>query len=114
MKGRRARFVGLLVALLSTPGFVTAQIISPGALSEVHAELEGLRQCTTCHTLGTRGVDAAKCLACHTALDTRIAADEGFHATVEPNACASCHQDHLGRDFDVRRLDESSFDHTIE
>ncbi len=41
----------------------TAQI-SPGKLSKAHAHLEGVANCTQCHTLGKK-VSNEKCMACH-------------------------------------------------
>jgi predicted CXXCH cytochrome family protein len=87
-----------------------AQLISPGKLFEAHARLEGITNCTTCHSLGQRGIEPAKCLACHTPLRARVRAGEGFHATVSTD-CATCHKDHFGRDFDPIRLDTDAFDH---
>ncbi len=87
-----------------------AQLISPGELSQAHAALEGIRNCTQCHTLGQRGIDRARCLDCHTPLEARISAEEGFHATVDAN-CATCHKEHFGRTFDVLRFDTEAFDH---
>jgi hypothetical protein len=37
--------------------------ISPGDLSEGHSHLEGMSNCTQCHTLGAK-VSNEKCLAC--------------------------------------------------
>jgi hypothetical protein len=99
---------GLLAA--SAPA-AQGQLLSPGPLSSVHSELEGIRNCTSCHQLGQRGISPERCLNCHEELQTRIAANRGYHATVTPNACADCHQDHLGAAFDTRRFDESTFDH---
>jgi len=42
----------------------------------------------------------------------RIEAGSGYHATVTPDDCATCHQDHLGEAFDLVRLDERAFDHS--
>ncbi len=100
-----------LVALaFASAGPARAQLLSPGPLAEVHAELEGVRNCTQCHELGRRGVDPGRCLSCHTPLRDRIRAGRGLHARVERN-CASCHSDHHGRDFDTARFDEQRFDH---
>jgi len=99
-----------LAFLMAAPAH--AQLLSPGPLARPHAELEGLRNCTSCHQLGQRGISADRCLNCHEALAARIDAREGYHATVSTTACAECHKDHLGTAFDIRRLDESSFDHS--
>ena len=97
--------VGLCLLFSATQA--QAQLLSPGRLAQAHVELEGLRNCTSCHALGQRGVSAERCLDCHEELSTRIAEGTGYHATVPEDACADCHQDHLGEDFDLRRLDEA-------
>jgi len=103
----------LAACLLPTvPGSAHAQLFSPGRLAAAHSELEGLRGCTSCHQLGKSGVSAERCLACHEALKVRIEAGSGYHATVTPDDCATCHQDHLGEAFDLVRLDERAFDHS--
>lgn len=100
------------VALASvTPSGATAQLISPGQLAGAHQQLEGIRRCTSCHQLGKSGVSAALCLDCHQDIAERIRADRGYHAVIESEDCASCHQDHLGRDFQLVRLDPAAFDH---
>jgi hypothetical protein len=102
----------LVLALAAglAPG-AAGQLLSPGPLASPHVELEGLRQCTSCHQLGRAGVSAERCLGCHEELALRVTAGSGYHASVSGEACASCHQDHLGRDFQLVRLDEGSFDH---
>jgi len=87
-----------------------AQILSPGKLAAPHAELEGIRNCTSCHELGTRGISPERCLTCHELIESRIAAGRGYHASIQRD-CADCHQEHLGVDFDLRRLDEGAFRH---
>lgn len=107
----RASLAGLLLLLgLGLPHPLGAQIISPGKLSRAHADLEGLRRCTSCHELGTPGVSAALCRDCHTTLDRRIATRTGYHAELDRD-CASCHQEHLGVEFSLVRMDTTRFDH---
>jgi hypothetical protein len=76
--------------------------ISPGDLAKPHANLEGIANCTKCHVLGEE-VSNDKCLACHTAIRTRVADGRGYHASAEIKGkqCASCHFDHQGRDFEI-------------
>jgi hypothetical protein len=95
------------------PMAARAQLLSPGRLAQAHGALEGLRNCTACHQLGTRGVSAERCLGCHEALRARVSQGLGYHATPKTRECASCHQDHLGEDFALVRLDEDSFEHTV-
>jgi hypothetical protein len=98
------------VILGTTPGPSAAQLLSPGPLAERHAELEGIRRCTACHALGKRGIQAERCMSCHEPLASRVERGSGYHATVSPD-CAECHKEHLGREFDLLRLDETAFDH---
>jgi len=101
----------MIASLACRPTAASAQLLSPGRLAEAHAELEGLRGCTECHQLGKRGIDPERCLGCHETLRMRVRASLGYHAAADHEACADCHQDHLGRDFDLLHLDERTFDH---
>ncbi|HSH75066.1 MAG TPA: hypothetical protein VLA09_05265, partial [Longimicrobiales bacterium] len=100
-----------VLSLLSLPQAARAQLLSPGRLAEPHAQLEGIRNCTSCHALGQRGIAPDRCLECHEPLTARIRAGLGYHASLAAEPCADCHQEHLGTDFDVRRLDEKAFLH---
>jgi len=92
---------------------VCAQI-SPGELSKVHSHLEGISNCTKCHTLGDK-VSNDKCLACHTELKARIDQKKGYHtsAEVKSKQCASCHNDHHGLTFQIIRFDKDKFNHSL-
>ncbi len=94
-------------------GTAVAQI-SPGDLAEVHAHLEGISNCTQCHTLGAK-VTNEKCLACHTELKTRIEARKGYHSSLKMRGrdCVSCHSDHHGRKFEIVRFNTETFDHNL-
>lgn len=109
------RGLGLVLCLVLMGGGVQpvrAQLISPGELSEVHGDLSGIQNCTSCHQLGKRGIDNARCLDCHTPLDERLAVNEGYHATVADQNCADCHSEHHGPTFELIRWDREQFDHT--
>jgi Cytochrome c7 and related cytochrome c len=112
-KPHRARGFAPLLALTlwAFPSTGEAQLISPGKLSSVHQELEGVQNCTNCHEFRKQGVSPARCLDCHVALGTRVAAGAGFHASLAEDDCASCHKEHFGPDFALVRLDTLSFDH---
>ncbi len=88
-----------------------AQLISPGKLSAAHTDLEGLTNCTQCHSLGNRSADNVLCLDCHKPIATRIASDLGLHATTADQNCASCHKDHFGVEFIPVRFDTLAFEH---
>lgn len=86
--------------------------ISPGELSEPHAHLEGMSNCTQCHDLGEH-VSDQKCLACHKELKVRIDQKKGFHSSskVGKKNCITCHSEHLSRKYDIVHLDKDKFDH---
>ena len=88
--------------------------ISPGPLSEGHKQLEGISNCTQCHSLGNKVPDT-KCLDCHVEINSLIKANRGYHASAEVKnkTCIDCHSEHHGRKFDVDRFDEEGFDHTL-
>jgi hypothetical protein len=89
------------------------QLISPGKLSEPHAELEGIRACTNCHELREKGIEADLCLGCHVPLRSRIQADAGYHPSADAtDGCARCHKEHFGRDFALLRFEPSEFEHS--
>lgn len=88
--------------------------ISPGKLSNAHAHLEGISNCTKCHDLGNKVPDQ-KCLDCHKEIDILINSNRGFHVSKEVNSlnCTECHNEHHGRKFEMVRFDEEAFDHTL-
>lgn len=92
---------------------VSAQL-SPGDLAEAHKHLEGISNCTKCHVLRQK-VSNEKCLACHEEIGSRIKAGRGYHASsdVKGNECASCHNDHHGRKFEMIRFDKDKFNHGL-
>ncbi|MFN8256059.1 MAG: cytochrome C [Bacteroidales bacterium] len=87
--------------------------ISPGDLAKVHSHLEGMSNCTKCHTIGAK-VSNDKCLACHTEINERIRAQKGYHSSsaVKGKECASCHNDHHGKNFQIIRFKTTEFQHT--
>src|SRR5665647_1034112 len=65
--------------------------ISPGELSKAHANLEGVSNCTKCHSVGNKVTDE-KCLDCHKEIKLLITSKEGFHASdeVKGKECYTC------------------------
>ncbi len=110
---RPGLIVLLFVCLLCVGGRLPAyaQLISPGKLTAAHTSLEGLTNCTQCHSLGNRSADNTLCLDCHEPLANRIEADEGYHFNVADQNCAKCHKDHFGVEFIPVRLDTLTFEH---
>ena len=89
--------------------------ISPGKLARPHSGLEGIQNCTQCHTLGG-GPDSQKCLQCHSEIKQTIDLKKGYHffATQRKNeACFVCHSEHNGRDFQIIfwQNGKENFDH---
>jgi len=87
--------------------------ISPGELSNTHAYLEGVSNCTKCHTVGNK-VTREKCLFCHQIIKTNILARKGYHASKEVSGkeCVVCHNEHHGRNFQIIRFDRKTFIHS--
>ncbi|MEZ4415530.1 MAG: cytochrome c3 family protein [Gemmatimonadota bacterium] len=115
--GRRVRFWGVTlgwVALVASAAPVSAQLISPGKLTDAHASLEGIRNCTQCHELRQKGISRSLCLDCHEPLAARISGDKGFHARLDEQDCGVCHKEHAGREADIVRFDTDGFAHARE
>ncbi|MFQ5709193.1 MAG: cytochrome C [bacterium] len=96
------KFVFLSFTFLVFAHSAGAQI-SPGKLASPHAQLEGIKNCTKCHTLGG-GPDVKKCQKCHVEIKRSIEARKGFHFLVtskEKQACFECHGEHSGRNFNL-------------
>ncbi len=111
-------FVGLGVSLWVNRGLA----FSPGAISgkslagvtledfSSHADFE--KQCGKCHD-PLRTSLATKCLECHTDVNEQIQNKQGAHSQIATvNACASCHPDHKGRNFDPTLASFQKFDHS--
>ncbi len=88
--------------------------LSPGDLTNAHADLEGISNCTQCHTLGEK-VSNDKCLDCHKEIKSLINRGQGYHVSREVRGkdCATCHSEHHGRKFDMLRFDEDNFNHNL-
>ena len=87
--------------------------ISPGDLSNAHAHLEGVDNCTKCHTVGEK-VTNEKCLDCHKEINRLIEAKRGYHASADVvgQKCCTCHNDHHGRNFQILKFDKTTFNHS--
>lgn len=105
------KHVAFLSALLLSIFAASAQI-SPGELSNAHAYLEGVSNCTKCHSVGNK-VTNDNCLACHPIIRSNQAAHKGYHGSSEVlgKNCYSCHNEHHGKKFRLINFDKKTFDH---
>jgi len=100
-----------MTLLLSTS--VAPAQLSPGPLSRAHADLDTNQRCLDCHGGGSDTLDQ-NCLACHREIRRLVDHDRGLHATLSGQACATCHPEHAGRDFELiawPRGGSEGFDH---
>jgi hypothetical protein len=104
--------VTMLIMLLSCYTIIAQ--ISPGELSKPHSNLDGISNCTKCHVLGNK-ISNEKCLGCHSEILSRINNLKGYHSSAEVKGkqCFSCHSEHNGKNFQLVRIDESKFDHSL-
>jgi len=110
------RFIHLLLAFATILLWESGAFgqISPGELSKAHANLEGVSNCTKCHTVGNK-VTSEKCLDCHKEINSLIVSKKGFHASAEVagKQCFVCHNEHHGRNFQIVKFDKTTFNHKI-
>lgn len=87
--------------------------ISPGNLTNSHAFLEGMSNCTKCHSLGKQLLKD-NCLACHKEIQNRINRNSGYHSNseVKNQDCWKCHSEHNGRNFEIIHFKKNEFDHS--
>lgn len=104
------RFCFIAILLYAFSGILFAQI-SPGELTNAHKELEGMDNCTKCHTIG-KALSNDNCLSCHEEIKTRVLQKKGYHASVAGKQCVECHKEHHGRNFAIVHFDKSKFDHS--
>jgi hypothetical protein len=102
----------IIVLTLAASG-VRAQL-SPGDLNRVHASLEGVENCTNCHS-GDQELVPDKCLTCHARIQNQRTAGKGLHSRLEYQACQKCHVEHQGRDVALIywKNSETAFDHSL-
>ena len=91
-------------------------LVMPGPVSVVHAEIEA--ECSECHAAFSKTLQRDLCLSCHEHKNVMedLAAGTGFHGRFEPARnveCATCHNEHEGREADIAGLDTETFDHAF-
>jgi hypothetical protein len=106
---RRLSIIFLLTTLLAA---IASAQLSPGPLSQAHADLEGLANCNKCHGFDQK-LAPDKCLGCHIALSDKIKAGQGLHSKADHKDCGVCHVEHQGKDYDLVywKSGETKFDH---
>ena len=100
---------GILLLLCGAVSFASAQI-SPGELTRAHQDLEGIENCTQCHTIG-KALSNDNCLNCHKEIAVRIGTKKGYHATIGSKQCVECHKEHHGKNFEIIHFDKEKFNH---
>lgn len=112
----RILLLGLCLAALLAPGLAGAQglgaWVSPGPLAQDHAHIEGVQNCTQCHS-ALQGVTTEKCTACHDRVRQQVTTQKGFHAD-KRDRCGTCHPDHRGRSFELAKFDRGRINHLAE
>ncbi|OGU34024.1 MAG: cytochrome C [Ignavibacteria bacterium GWB2_35_6b] len=103
-----------VIILFLISGRILFAQISPGDLTNAHADLEGMSNCTKCHEIG-EPVHNSKCLGCHTEIKNLIDDKRGYHSSkdVSNKDCSNCHSEHHGRNFQIIRFEEKKFDHKL-
>ena len=105
------RFGALTLALLLLYGGLAywqrESMLSPGHLLDGHAGTH--EACFRCHS-PFRGVESARCVACHLLEEIGVRAVGGalllgtgrvpFHRSLREDSCLGCHTDHAGPDSD--------------
>jgi hypothetical protein len=96
-----------------SPGRLSAKAASGIALNGFFSHAEFESQCKLCHAPLETTQDQL-CLICHEAVGSQIASSHGTHGLFENvKACASCHSDHHGADFDPLTPALDQFDHSV-
>lgn len=112
---RLALLLGMVATVVhpGINGLARAQV-SPGPLARAHAAFDGSLACLQCHVTGGEGMDR-KCLACHKEIAATLEDKRGLHGRQKRVACARCHPDHAGADFELIQWEEGTaerFDHS--
>ncbi|KPK39203.1 MAG: hypothetical protein AMJ69_06310 [Gammaproteobacteria bacterium SG8_47] len=87
-------------------------LLMPGEVIKGHAKYEN--ECHRCHVLIRDKGQRRFCLDCHKEVRADVEQQRGFHGrnkVASQQECQECHTEHKGRDADVVKLNEATFDH---
>ncbi len=100
----------IIIAIVSAAAPARAQLLSPGPLSQAHADLDTDDDCGKCHSSGKQ-VDADACLSCHKELNAKVSANRGLHGRAyKGKPCEECHVEHNGRSYRLVRWPGGAMD----
>ncbi|MBI3794616.1 MAG: hypothetical protein HY280_07785 [Nitrospinae bacterium] len=106
-------FLLLFPLVFASPALAAdfGSLITPGELSSLHKEADGISNCTKCHIRGS-GITNSACLECHKDVSSAIDSKIGYHASVSSQKCIECHTDHKGKSFSLVDWSPKKFDHS--
>lgn len=105
-------FAALLSLFVASAHADTVEsVLSPGALIEGHAKLEG--DCKNCHVRFDKAAQKGLCLDCHKEVARDVQQRRGYHGRLTQQDCRTCHTDHKGRNVNIAAFDTRSFDHKL-
>lgn len=92
------------VILILLAGFLAFYKSSPGDLNLAHQKATGIAMITNCRKCHTTQGLVQGCLKCHKEIQAQLSSNKGYHAFLlkgKKVECASCHQDHNGKEFQM-------------
>ena len=104
--------MGILLSSAAT-GDIIESLMMPGKLIDGHKKYEN--DCNNCHEKFSKKKQSRLCRECHKRIDKEIKGHKGHHGRIHgisTNECKTCHTDHKGREMDIIKLDQQTFDHT--
>lgn len=84
----------------------------PGPVIKGHEKYE--QDCKSCHNIFDKSEQNTLCLDCHKDINKDMNENKGYHGrypVISKTECHSCHIEHKGRDADVIKLDNKTFQH---
>jgi len=101
----------LLGGIGFSPGPVSAQSIPGVVLKTYHSHADFESHCSLCHQ-PLQSSQAVLCMNCHADVASQVKSHQGLHGRMDNvTACATCHQEHKGRSFDLTSNAIQTFDH---